>query len=71
MLTMTNTIHSIAGNTNAETKHIATEAKSKTVATTRTGLNIFSSCVLKPLNCQRGFERHELESSHEKTGTEE
>jgi hypothetical protein len=51
---MTKTMHRIAGRTKAETKHMATEAKRRTVATIRTGLNIFSSCVLNPLRVRYG-----------------
>jgi hypothetical protein len=48
-LTMTKIMHSIAGSTNALTKVMMIDAKRRTVAMTRTGLNIVWSCFLKPL----------------------
>lgn len=45
---MTNTIHSIAGNTNALTKVITIEANNSTVATIRIGLNIVLACLENP-----------------------
>ena len=48
--TTTKTMQSIAGRTKALTNVITMEANNKTVATIRTGLNIFSSCVLNPLH---------------------
>lgn len=47
-LTITKTMHNIAGSTNALTNVMAIEAKRSTVATTRTGLNIVLSCFEKP-----------------------
>ncbi|GFZ48767.1 hypothetical protein JCM24511_06516 [Saitozyma sp. JCM 24511] len=42
-------MHRIAGSTNALTKVMMIDAKRRTVATTRTGLNMVWSCFLKPL----------------------
>lgn len=46
---MTKMIHKIVGSTNALTNVMTIEASIRTVATILTGLNIFSSCVLKPI----------------------
>jgi hypothetical protein len=48
-LTITKIMQSIAGSTNALTKVMMIDAKRRTVATTRTGLNMVWSCFLKPL----------------------
>ena len=49
---ITNTIQRMVGRTKADTNVMAILANKRTVATTRTGLNMVSSCFLNPLPSQ-------------------